>query len=325
MDDFLIEISIVIPFYNVEKYIAECLESVYAQNIPECKYEVVCVNDCSPDKSRNIILEYQKKHDNLILIEHETNKKLGAARNTGLKASKGKYIWFIDSDDFIKANIFGELLENLESNNLDILQVNSLRVQNNGFSEPYPVHALETNVVSGFEHIEKSGFWNLLNTTWSKIFNRSFLITNQLFFPEGIFFEDNAHSLESMILCNRFKQVDKYYYHYRYNSDSIMNSQLLNNGIKLADNIIMNHSILLICQKYKNYNSFELEKLLTGAEYMNRKLSNKIFKYNKKEINLIYSKLRRFDLNFIKNLPVYLRNELVTIILSGIINLVYGK
>ena len=96
----MIRLSIIIPFYNVEKYIAECLDSVYNQDISEEEYEVICVNDASPDNSRNIVLEYQKKHSNLTLVEHEVNKKLGAARNTGRKIARGKYIWNVDSGRF---------------------------------------------------------------------------------------------------------------------------------------------------------------------------------------------------------------------------------
>jgi glycosyltransferase involved in cell wall biosynthesis len=107
------KLSIIIPFFNVEKYIAECLESVYNQDIPEEEYEVICVNDCSPDHSRDIVLQYQQKHPNLILIEHEENKMLGAARNTGLRAARGEYVWFIDSDDYIEKNILGKLLSKL--------------------------------------------------------------------------------------------------------------------------------------------------------------------------------------------------------------------
>lgn len=95
------KLSIIIPFYNVKQYIAQCLDSVYRQDIPEEEYEVICVNDASPDHSRDIVLEYQKRHKNLVLIEHEHNKKLGAARNTGRSIARGKYIWNVDSDDYI--------------------------------------------------------------------------------------------------------------------------------------------------------------------------------------------------------------------------------
>ena len=97
----MIRLSIIIPFYNVEQYIAQCLDSVYRQDIPEEEYEVICVDDCSQDGSLEIVKQYQKKHVNLILLKHEVNKKLGAARNTGFNTAKGNYIWHVDSDDKI--------------------------------------------------------------------------------------------------------------------------------------------------------------------------------------------------------------------------------
>ena len=106
----MLRLSIIIPFYNVEQYIAECLDSVYQQNIPEEEYEVICVNDASHDHSREIVLEYQKLHSNLVLVEHEFNRKLGAARNTGRAVAKGNYIWNVDSDDKIELNCLGKLL-----------------------------------------------------------------------------------------------------------------------------------------------------------------------------------------------------------------------
>ena len=83
---------------------------MYNQDIPEEEYEVICVNDASPDNSREIVKEYQKKHKNLILVEHEVNKKLGAARNTGRSVAKGKYIWNVDSDDMIAPNCLKKML-----------------------------------------------------------------------------------------------------------------------------------------------------------------------------------------------------------------------
>ena len=79
-----IKLSYILPIYNVERYLIDCLDSIYAQNIPEESFEVICVNDCSPDCSRDVILEYQKAHKNLVLIDHTENKKAGGARNTGL-------------------------------------------------------------------------------------------------------------------------------------------------------------------------------------------------------------------------------------------------
>ena len=114
-------LSIIIPFYNVEQYIAQCLDSVYHQDIPEEEYEVICVDDCSPDNSISIVEEYAKKHTNLVIVRNQYNRKLGGARNAGMKVATGNYIWFIDSDDFIKKSSIGKLLSIAESDKLDVL------------------------------------------------------------------------------------------------------------------------------------------------------------------------------------------------------------
>lgn len=83
MEKQKIRISFILPFYGVERYVGKCLESIYTQDVPEEQYEIICVNDCSPDHSEDVVLEFAQKHANLTLIRHEVNKKLGAARNTG--------------------------------------------------------------------------------------------------------------------------------------------------------------------------------------------------------------------------------------------------
>ena len=97
------KLSIVVPIYNVEKYLEECLESIYKLNI---KKEIILVNDESPDKSYLIIEKYKKLYPNETVIINQKNKGLSGARNSGLEIAKGKYIAFIDSDDFIGATRF---------------------------------------------------------------------------------------------------------------------------------------------------------------------------------------------------------------------------
>ncbi len=117
MNDILL--SIVAPVYGVERYLREYLDSLYKQDIPEERYEVILVNDCSPDKCADIIREYSKIHPNIRLLNHEVNKKDNAARNTGYRAAIGKYIWFNDPDDIIVANSFKHIIETCEKYNLD--------------------------------------------------------------------------------------------------------------------------------------------------------------------------------------------------------------
>lgn len=110
------------PFYNVELYIEECIRSLYNQDIPQEEYEVICVDDCSPDGSRAVVERLQKEYPTLKLLIHTENKRQGGARNTGLSEAKGKYVWFVDGDDYIEPKCIGAILKKAEKENLDLLK-----------------------------------------------------------------------------------------------------------------------------------------------------------------------------------------------------------
>lgn len=116
-----LRLSFIVPFYNVESYIEECIRSLYAQDILWEEYEVICVDDCSPDGSRAIVERLQKEYPTLKLLTTPENLRQGGARNLALDVAKGKYIWFIDSDDYIQANCLSALLKQAEEEDLDIL------------------------------------------------------------------------------------------------------------------------------------------------------------------------------------------------------------
>ena len=252
-----IRLSIIIPFYNVEKYIAQCLDSIYAQDISESEYEVICVNDCSPDNSRDIVLKYQKKHSNLILMEHEKNKMLGAARNTGFRAARGKYVWFIDSDDYIKENVLGRLLDIAEKNELDILHFN---MQIDAYKEINwnPYFPYNTEVISGISYLNiEFPYAQRLASAWSKIFLSDFLVMHNLPYPEGVYWEDNTHTLTSTILASRFMYIADKIYVYRINDNSITQKNR-NSSRKLTDKIIYCLDCIALLEKY-NEESFAKE------------------------------------------------------------------
>ena len=118
--DYKYGVSIVIPVYNVEKYLARCLDSVVNQTFPKGKYEIICVNDNSEDKSGEILEQYAKLYPNLKIINQE-HQGLSVARNTGIKASKGKYILFVDSDDIVALNALEVLYNYAEKNKSDVV------------------------------------------------------------------------------------------------------------------------------------------------------------------------------------------------------------
>ena len=122
-----IKFSFIVPVYNVEKYLSRCLDSLLTQNYQN--FEIICINDGSPDNSINILQMYQKKHNNIFIINQE-NKGLGGARNTGLKYASGDYIWFIDSDDWIEPTSL-YLLNNYisQEGSKDMILFNAYRIK----------------------------------------------------------------------------------------------------------------------------------------------------------------------------------------------------
>ena len=170
----MINLSIIIPFYNVEKYIAQCLDSVFNQDIPEEEFEVICVNDVSPDNSRDIVREYQRKHVNLILIEHDINKKLGGARNTGIRAAKGKYILFLDSDDMLKPNSLKSLVSEIDSQQDDYIHFNYQKFYNDGSMGEELLFKVDNIQTTGVElFFSKNLAWQHQISACRKIYRRN--------------------------------------------------------------------------------------------------------------------------------------------------------
>ena len=117
----MIKLSFIVPFYNVEPYIEECIRSLYDQDIPMEEYEVILIDDCSPDGSRAVVERIQQEYPTLRLLTTPENIRQGGARNLGLKYAQGKYIWFVDSDDTIEHNCLSRLLNTAERYDLDML------------------------------------------------------------------------------------------------------------------------------------------------------------------------------------------------------------
>lgn len=220
----MIRLSIVIPFYNVEQFIGECLDSVYDQDIPESEYEVICVNDASPDNSRQIVLEYMSKHTNLVLVEHEVNKKLGAARNTGRGVAKGRYLWNVDSDDKIAPNCLGEILTTCETNDLDVYlfgyyeQYGKLiKVHGNN---PWDDNCGPTTGPFFWKH-QVVSHQGEISQVWTQVYRRSFLDEKNIYSPEINMGEDEAYSYSSILFADRLLARNTPYYINRKNPLSL--------------------------------------------------------------------------------------------------------
>ena len=267
------KISVIIPVYNTEQYLKKCLDSVCKQTFKDI--EIICINDCSPDSSLEILKEYQKNDHRIKIIDFKENKGGSAVRNEGIKLAKGEYIGFVDPDDYIDLDFYGKLYYKY-STSADIIKGGDINViYPNGENEVWAQNeAIKEN---------KINFYSQFTTA---IFKRDFLIQNEISFPEEMkVCEDIFFVTKSAILANKIEIVDNanYYYIRHENSldsnkydgkrvDSVMNyvekiSKLINEyDLPLSDKqIILSRIVAQLdkIRKYKVENNSEDYKKLT--------------------------------------------------------------
>lgn len=208
-------VSVIIPVYNVEKYIKNCIDSLIGQTLKDIEF--IFIDDGSEDTSKEIIKEYQKQDNRIILIEQE-NKGVSCARNQGLKIANGEYIGFVDSDDWIESNYFEKLFETAKKYNADIATASAVRKREH--NEKYRVHYTEEKVYTYLT--DKIKICNIPEACyiWNKIYKRE-LIINSLF-KEGVYFEDILWIPEIIKSSKTLVTVPNTLYYYRANTNSIV-------------------------------------------------------------------------------------------------------
>lgn len=220
MKDKDILISIIVPIYNVEKYINKCIESILNQTIKNI--EIILVDDGSTDKC-GVVCDKYAELDKRIKVIHKKNGGLSSARNSGLDIAKGDYIGFVDSDDWIDCNMYKELLHLAYKNNADVVQCEFIKT----YTEINIINAVKEKVIC-FTNIE--GLNNLYNeryvptvVVWNKLYKSE--LFNNIKFPLGKLHEDEFTTYKllykSIIICN----TNKIYYYYRQIESSIMHNK----------------------------------------------------------------------------------------------------
>lgn len=214
-------LSIIVPTYNVETYLGNCLESLVNQNLKDDCYEIIVVNDGATDSSPEIAVQYEKKYAQ-IWVHHQENQGLSAARNKGISLAKGKYIYFIDSDDYIAENTLKYALDLLEKHQLDVL---GLRVKNTASlgikatDNPEIMQGEPAKVTDGITYIAEN---NYLNNAWWYFINREFLLNTKLQFPVGRFVEDANFTAQLLCQSRRIMRSSLDFYRYVIRPNSIM-------------------------------------------------------------------------------------------------------
>lgn len=213
-------ISIVVPFWNTEKYIQRCLDSLLSQTY--LNIEVILVDDLSTDNSLNIINKYSLKDKRVRILQCKKKGGAGGARNLGLKRAHGKYVLFVDSDDYVKKNTAVEkIYRKAKDNNLCILESNYLKQEKSTNILPKRVVLLK-NVLSGKEYWQSIPIAS--GSVCNKLYKTSFLIENNILFKHRKF-EDVSFNAEAFMKAKRVMNINFVYYVYCVRENSITTSK----------------------------------------------------------------------------------------------------
>lgn len=224
-------VSIVIPIYNVEKYLKEALESVINQTYKNL--EIILVNDGSTDNSGKIARNYEKL-DKRVSVINQVNQGLSEARNVGLKKSTGKYIYFFDSDDILEVTAIEKCYKLASLKNLDLVIFGASSFEDETRNSIDPQKYLlkgeveEELVYSGEKFLEEKLY---IAPVWTKFIRRKILIKNNLFFYKGMLHEDELFTPILLSLVERVSYIDEIFFQRRIRKGSIMNSKVTHRNI----------------------------------------------------------------------------------------------
>ncbi len=253
------KVSIIIPFHNVEDYILECLNSVISQTLKDI--EIICVDDGSEDKSRQIVEKVKNNDERIILLTTKKTMGQSHARNLGLKAATGEYIGFVDSDDVIEKDMFEKMYNLAVSVDSDItmclanlLDDKTKEVSTNDY---YSLKSFEKYSSSCFDaEIAKNEILNYPAVIWNKIYKSEFLKSIEAKFSEGYIYEDLPFCYETFVKSNKVNILWEYLYNYRQNRTS---STMQNSDKKVYDRIPM------VAKTYEIFKGLSYFKEMNGV------------------------------------------------------------
>lgn len=287
------KVTVIIPVYNSEKYIGRCLDSVLNQTYKD--FEILIVNDGSKDNSQQIIDNYKEKYSDKIISIEQENKGVAITRNESIKKANGKYVMFIDNDDYLDDDYIETFVKNIEKEDYDIVL--------GGYRRP-----TETGKI--IKKLElKNEEWSkfMITAPWAKIYKKQYLIENNITFLNTNIGEDVYFNLKAMLISNKIKIIDYIGYNWFYNTKSVSNT-IQKNITQLQVYELLNS----IYDELKNCNLLENNKEIIEAYFIRYivwllSFSTKNLKYNviSKEYDKIFAWLR-------ERFPNYKKNKLIS-------------
>ncbi len=218
-------LSFIIPLYNSAQWLHKCLYSVLNQDIPESELEIICVNDGSPDNSADIAREIAEEHPCIIVIDQE-NQGPSGARNTGMRHATGKYLCFVDPDDYVEPNVYGGLIKQMEEQQLDMLRFNYQIVDEQDQIVPKRGNELtfdySPQLMTGAEFITNR--LDIACNIWRYIYRRTIITDNNIWCFVGDYYDDTPWLPLVLMKAERLNVCDTVVYDYLERSDSLVNA-----------------------------------------------------------------------------------------------------
>lgn len=265
-----IKFSIIVPVYNVEKFLRESLDSIVAQTFSD--FEVICVNDGSTDNSLDILNEYAKNDSRFKIISQE-NQGQGVARNNALDIAQGEYLLFVDPDDFIELNTLEVLYNKFEETDVDIIQFDYKTCREDGTRKrvetfknrlkKYFNYSIINNQVFNWHEIKKKNLEKMFLVVWDKSYKTSFIKEHSIKFAPNKIGEDQIFTLKATFLANKILYVNKSFYNYRKRIGSALNN-LSEDNFCVFENIKLLKDFLVTNNLFGEY-EFSFEKYLSTA------------------------------------------------------------
>lgn len=291
---YLHEISVIIPVYNVEKYLSKCLDSIINQTFNDI--EIICVDDCSTDNSLQILNDYANKDSRIKVIHLDKNRRQGGARNAGLDVATGKYITFIDSDDYVDSNYCEILYNNMIKNDVDLVIAN---LTNYTLSDNDKLIVLKRN----FAKYDRKGEWprgilnfslnddlSIISRPVAKLYRADIINQAQIRFPENTIQEDEAFYWYYMSFVNKLFVLQQSIYNRLLHEESTMFKKIYKNQ-NLEDFLKILKGIYKFLKKNKLFNKYKkrykdyfnvVTRSILNNEYLSKKDKKRINSYIRK-------------------------------------------
>lgn len=310
----MIKYSFIVPVYNTEKYLKKCLDSLVNQTYKD--FEIIVVNDGSTDKSSSIISKYQKKYKNIIVIDKE-NEGLSMARNRGVQKSSGKYIIFVDSDDYVSNKLLEEVDKKIDDS--DILRF-QIATEDEEYTKINEYHEEEFESMCGYDAFKYLSSYHFVEPAWCYVIRKNYYIENKFSFKKGVYHEDFGLIPYVIYKARKVKSVDFIGYYYIQRNGSIMNNNDYKKTVKKAFDMLEQYKTMRLFAKNINrknnlddyFLSYISNSVIVKAREL-KKDEKKVYINELKKLNvfdgvLVNTRIRRFKKYLMKhNLNLYLK------------------